>query len=187
MPRPGYNVYVMGEPGTGRFSFVRRYLKAEGKRLQTPSDWVYVNNFNEPREPRVLELPYGGAAGFIADINQLIDNLLATFPAVFEHPSFQQKKSAIDRAFNQRYDKALDVIEACAREGNRPLPRQHQYRLHPDEGRQGAGRDRIRSAAGSRARALPRRYFRAGSPAERRAGQPPAVEARVHQPVAPAQ
>ncbi len=35
MPRPGYNVYVMGEPGTGRFSFVRRYLKAEGKRLET--------------------------------------------------------------------------------------------------------------------------------------------------------
>ncbi|PZR43380.1 MAG: ATP-dependent protease, partial [Stutzerimonas stutzeri] len=59
---------------------------------------------------------HGGAAGFIADINQLIDNLLATFPAVFEHPSFQQKKSAIDRAFNQRYDKALDVIEKLALE-----------------------------------------------------------------------
>jgi len=116
MPRPGYNVYVMGEPGTGRFSFVRRYLKAEGKRLDTPSDWVYVNNFDEPREPRVLELPHGGATAFIADINQLIDNLLATFPAVFEHPSFQQKKSAIDRGFNQRYDKALDVIEKLALE-----------------------------------------------------------------------
>jgi hypothetical protein len=46
----------------------------------------------------------------------LIDNLLATFPAVFEHPSYQQKKSAIDRAFNQRYDKALDVIERLALE-----------------------------------------------------------------------
>ncbi|NNG62417.1 AAA family ATPase, partial [Pseudomonas fragi] len=54
MPRPGYNVFVMGEPGTGRFSFVKRYLKAEGKRLKSPSDWVYVNNFDEPREPRAL-------------------------------------------------------------------------------------------------------------------------------------
>jgi predicted ATP-dependent protease len=51
-----------------------------------------------------------------ADINGLIDNLLATFPAVFEHPSYQQKKSAIDRAFNQRYDKALDIIERLALE-----------------------------------------------------------------------
>ena len=116
MPRPGYNLFVMGEPGTGRFSFVQRYLKAEAKRLQAPADWVYVNNFDEPREPRVLELPAGTAAAFIADLEALIDNLLATFPAVFEQPSYQQKKSAIDRAFNQRYDQALDIIEKLALE-----------------------------------------------------------------------
>ncbi|MCF4987216.1 AAA family ATPase, partial [Pseudomonas syringae] len=116
MPRPGYNVFVMGEPGTGRFSFVKRYLKAEGKRMQTPSDWVYVNNFDEPREPKALELPPGTAHEFTADIGVLIDNLLVTFPAVFEHPSYQQKKSSIDRAFNQRYDRALDVIERLSLE-----------------------------------------------------------------------
>jgi len=116
MPRPGYNVYVMGEPGTGRFSFVKRYLKAEGKRQQTPADWVYVNHFDDTREPRALELPSGSAAEFISDMGGLIDNLLATFPAVFEHPSYQQKKGAIDRAFNQRYDRALDVIERASLE-----------------------------------------------------------------------
>ncbi len=51
MPRPGYNVFVMGEPGTGRFSFVKRYLQAEGKRLETPPDRVYVNHFDEPASP----------------------------------------------------------------------------------------------------------------------------------------
>ncbi|WP_405119031.1 Lon protease family protein [Pseudomonas leptonychotis] len=116
MPRPGYNVFVMGEPGTGRFSFVKRYLKAEAKRLETPADRVYVNHFDEPREPRALELPAGTAAEFLADINGLIDNLLATFPAVFEHPSFQQKKNAIDRDFNKRYDQALDVVERLSLE-----------------------------------------------------------------------
>ncbi len=114
MPRPGYNVYVMGEPGTGRFSFVQRFLKAEAKRQATPVDRLYVNNFDEPREPRALELPSGSAGEFTADIGQLIDNLLATFPAVFETPTYQQKKSAIDRIFNQRYDKALDLIEKLA-------------------------------------------------------------------------
>ncbi|QLF94049.1 AAA family ATPase [Pseudomonas sp. ABC1] len=116
MPRPGYNVFVMGESGTGRFSFTRRYLRAEAKRLETPSDWVYVNNFDEQREPRALELPQGSASALIEDMGQLIGNLLSTFPAVFEHPSYQQKKSAIDRVFNQRYDKALDVIEKLALE-----------------------------------------------------------------------
>ncbi|GGL96788.1 ATP-dependent protease [Pseudomonas asuensis] len=116
MPRPGYNVYVMGEPGTGRFSFVQRFLKAEGKRLPTPSDWAYLNNFDELREPRAVELTPGSGDDFVADIEQLIDNLLATFPAVFEHPAYQQKKSAIDRAFNQRYDQALDTVERAALE-----------------------------------------------------------------------
>ncbi len=181
MPRPGYNVFVMGEPGTGRFSFVKRYLKAEGKRLQTPADWVYVNNFDEPREPRALELPSGTAGNFIGDINGLIDNLLATFPAVFEHPSYQQKKSSIDRAFNQRYDKALDVIERLALEKEVALYRdasniaftpmsdgkaldEAEFAQLPEAEREG--------------------YFGTGGAPERRARQPAAVEARVEQPVA---
>ena len=49
MPRPGYNVFVMGEPGTGRFSFVKRYLKAEAKRQQTINFYVPANA--EPRKP----------------------------------------------------------------------------------------------------------------------------------------
>lgn len=118
MHRPGYNVFVMGEPGTGRFSYVMRYLKAEAKRQITPQDYVYVNNFDEPREPRVLSLSPGTAGALLTDIEKLIDNLLATFPAVFEHPAFQQKKSAIDRGFNQRYDRAIDSVERKALEKN---------------------------------------------------------------------
>lgn len=116
MHRPGYNVFVMGEPGTGRFSYVMRYLRTEAKRQITPQDCVYVNNFDEPREPRVLSLTPGSAGALLADVEKLIDNLLATFPAVFEHPAFQQKKSAIDRGFNQRYDRAIDSVERKALE-----------------------------------------------------------------------
>ena len=116
MHRPGYNVFVMGEPGTGRFSYVMHYLRAEAKRQISPEDCVYVNNFEEPREPWVLSLSPGTAGQLLADIEQLIDNLMATFPAVFEHPAFQQKKSAIDRAFNQRYDQAIDTVERRALE-----------------------------------------------------------------------
>lgn len=116
MHRPGYNVFVMGESGTGRFSYVTRYLKAEAKRQVTPQDSVFVNNFDEPREPKVLSLVPGSAAELIEDITSLVDNLLATFPAVFEHPAYQQKKSTIDRAFNQRYDRAIDSVERAALE-----------------------------------------------------------------------
>ncbi|MFZ2290083.1 MAG: AAA family ATPase [Halopseudomonas yangmingensis] len=126
MQRNGYNLFVMGEPGTGRFSYVMRYLRAEAKRQPAPLDYVYVNNFDEPREPLALALPAGTGAELIATIEQLNDNLLATFPAVFEHPSYQQKKSAIDRAFNQRYDKAIDFVERLALERNIALYRDAQ-------------------------------------------------------------
>ena len=123
MQRPGYNVFVMGESGTGRFSYTKRYLQEQAKQRPTPSDWLYVNHFNEMREPHTVQLPAGEGSRFCADISTLIDNLLATFPAVFETPAWQQKKSAIDRCFNRRYDKALDVVEKLALEQNIALYR----------------------------------------------------------------
>lgn len=114
MDRPGYNVYVMGDSGTGRSSYITEYLKSEAKRQISPSDWAYVNNFDNNREPLKLELQAGHGQAFKRDLNELIDSLLATFPAAFEHPTYQQKKSLIDRDFNLRYDKVIDRIEQSA-------------------------------------------------------------------------
>ena len=118
MDRPGYNVYVMGDSGTGRSSYVSEYLKSEAKRQASPSDWAYVNNFDNPREPLKLELAAGIGQVFKKDLESLIDNLLATFPAAFEHPTYQQKKSLIDRDFNLLYDRVIDRIEQSALKRN---------------------------------------------------------------------
>src|SRR5690554_2388372 len=118
MKRAGYNMFVMGEPGTGRFSYAMRYLKAEAKRMPTPQDCAYVNNFEESRAPRALHMAAGTSGRFVEDIENLVDNLLATFPAAFEHPAFQQKKNAIDQKFNRRYDAAIESVERQALERN---------------------------------------------------------------------
>lgn len=111
MQRSGYNIFVMGDTGTGRSSYVRDYLKSEGKRQKTPDVWCYVNNFHNPREPRAMALKPDEANVFKQHIDELIDQLLATFPAALEHPTYQQKKSAIDYIFNRRYDKAIETVE----------------------------------------------------------------------------
>lgn len=111
MHRPGYNIFVMGETGTGRSSYVQDFLKSEAKRQDTPSAWCYINNFKNPREPLALEFEADQVKHFETLIKDLIDQLLASFPAVFEHPTYQQKKSAIDYAFNRRYDKAIETVE----------------------------------------------------------------------------
>ena len=118
MNRPGYNIYAMGDNGTGRSSYIREYLKAQAAQQPAPSDWCYVNHFANPREPKVLELPPTQALTFKSTLDELINNLLATFPAVFEHPSYQQQKSTIDHTFNRKYDKALELVEKEALKAN---------------------------------------------------------------------
>lgn len=118
MERIGYNIYAMGESGTGRSSYIREYLKEQAATKPAPSDWCYVNHFSNPREPKVLELPPTKALAFKSILDELINNLLATFPAVFEHPSYQQQKSTIDHAFNRKYDKALELVEKEALKAN---------------------------------------------------------------------
>ena len=118
MDRPGYNIFAMGENGTGRSSYIREYLKEQASNQPAPSDWCYVNHFANPREPKVLELPPTKALEFKSILDELINNLLATFPAVFEHPSYQQQKSTIDHTFNRKYDKALELVEKEALKSN---------------------------------------------------------------------
>src|SRR5690606_40702557 len=90
MRRPGYNMFVMGEPGTGRFSYAMRYLQAEAKRMATPQDCIYVNNFDESREPTALPMAPGAAAAFTEAIHQLIAHLLATCPRVSAQPAHRR-------------------------------------------------------------------------------------------------
>ncbi|RRJ83236.1 Lon protease family protein [Aestuariirhabdus litorea] len=111
MQQTGYNIFVMGDEGSGRASFINEFLLSEGKRQPTPSDFLFVNNFDNPRRPLMLELPAGTAARLKSDIDQLISSLLDTFPAAFEHPSYQQQKAAIERAFNRQYDQVIDGVE----------------------------------------------------------------------------
>lgn len=112
----GYNVYVMGDTGTGRQSLVSKYVKELAETQQAPSEWAYTNNFDNPREPDVLELPAGRGEEFKAQINQFVSDLMDTFPASFENPTYQRKRSTIDRDFNQKYDAALKIVERFANE-----------------------------------------------------------------------
>ncbi len=119
----GYNIFVMGDEGSGRASFINEFLQSEAKRLQTPSDFIYANNFDAPRQPLMLELPAGTANKLQSDVEQLINSLLDTFPAAFEHPSYQQQKGVIERTFNRKYDKVVDGVEKEALKYNIALYR----------------------------------------------------------------
>ncbi len=124
MKNPGYNIFVMGQPSTGRLSMITNALNERAQQQSTPPSYAYVDNFTKPREPITIELPSGHGEIFSQDIETLIDNLLATFPAAFESPMYQQKKSAIERSFNQRYSRAIDKVDKKSRTLNVALYRE---------------------------------------------------------------
>ncbi len=114
MPNAGYNIFVMGEPGLGRVSLISNHLTAIAQTLAAPSSYAYVDNFENSREPIAVELPAEQGQAFSKSIEKLIDNLLATFPAVFESPAYQQKKSALERQLSQAYNNAIDLVDKKA-------------------------------------------------------------------------
>lgn len=114
----GYNLYVMGEQATGRYTLVHEYIKKNVVTAKTPDDWCYINNFEEEREPFVLRLPAGESKHLLKDLTSLVDELLDTFPAAFDNPGYQRKKAAIARSFDQRYDQAIDAVEQHAQTQN---------------------------------------------------------------------
>ena len=116
MPNPGYNIFVMGENGLGRLSMIMNHLDALALTRPAPSSYVYVENFENKREPVALELPAEYGHVLCKDIETLLDDLLATFPAAFESPTYQQKKSAIERQFSQCYNAAIDLVDKKAQE-----------------------------------------------------------------------
>ncbi|MFI3218592.1 MAG: ATP-binding protein, partial [Methylococcales bacterium] len=114
MPNPGYNIFVMGESGSGRVSLITNHLSEIAQTLPAPSSYAYVDNFDNPREPIAIELPAEQGQTFCKSIEKMCDDLLATFPAAFESPAYQQKKSAIERQLTQAYNNAVDLVDKKA-------------------------------------------------------------------------
>lgn len=113
---PGYNLYVMGEQATGRYTLVSEHINALENKHTTLYDWCYLNNLENEREPVALALPAEQSTRLTKDIENFIDEILATFPASFENPGYQRKKAAITRHFEQKYDAAIDMVENLALE-----------------------------------------------------------------------
>lgn len=115
MQRPGYNMFVMGNPHTGRFSFAMENLRGHAKKQRKPSDWLYLNNLDDSRLPSSVSVPAGRAEQLSRDIRHLLDAILSELPAAFENPAYQRHKAKVERNFNRLYDHAIEQVEKQAR------------------------------------------------------------------------
>lgn len=60
--------------------------------MATPSDWCYVNNFDDPRKPLTLEFAAGVGKAFQSDMEALVDLFASVIPSLFESEEYRHKK-----------------------------------------------------------------------------------------------
>ena len=118
MSAVGFNVFAMGEHGTGRQTLIKQMLTALAKEQLTPAEWCYINNFDESHAPYSLYVNPGDGKQLLSRINKFIDELMDLFPEIFDNPGYQRHKSAIDRDFNKKYDEAIAKVEEIALKNN---------------------------------------------------------------------
>lgn len=106
----GYNLFVLGPPGHGKRSMIEQYLKQKAGTDPVPWDRCYVHNFEHPHQPRELMLPAGQGKRLKKDMEELIAELRAAIPTVFESEEYHTRKQEIEEEFDQKRTKALEDI-----------------------------------------------------------------------------
>ncbi|MBX7056766.1 MAG: AAA family ATPase [Leptospirales bacterium] len=114
--RPGYNLYVLGDAGSGRHTAVRMLLESRAGQGAQPEDWVYVNNFGDPGRPLAISLPAGRGAQFRADLRRFVTELNASVNAGFESERYTMHIEAIQREYKDREEAALRELGRTAAE-----------------------------------------------------------------------
>ena len=107
---PGFNLFVVGSAGNRMQQAVQSLLETMEWDRPTPSDWVYVNNFEEARKPIGLQLPPGRATGLRDAMREVVDDLKTALPALFESEDFQTRRNAIDQAFQSKQSEAFSAL-----------------------------------------------------------------------------
>jgi len=100
--KAGYNVFVTGEPHTGRMSSVEKLLQELSDKDKAPDDLAYVNNFKNPDQPILLRFKAGDGRQFRKDVHDLIDVLKREAPRTFESQEYVARKKDISETYERR-------------------------------------------------------------------------------------
>lgn len=114
--RDGFNLFVMGQSGSGKYSLVQEFINEKAAHQNAPDDWCYVNNFNQAHKPRALQLPAGQGAVLQKALSQLIDELHSAIPAAFESDDYRSRLESIEDEFKTRQENALQSVQQSAEE-----------------------------------------------------------------------
>jgi lon-related putative ATP-dependent protease len=121
--RQGYNLFVLGNPGSGKHGMTREFLKRAAASGPTPLDLCYVNNFEDPQRPVALRVPAGIAAKLRTDMAELVRDLKSAIPSLFESEDYRNRRRVIEEEFKHRQEAAFEQLQESGKSKNLVLVR----------------------------------------------------------------
>ena len=107
----GFNIFALGQPGSGKTTLIRDYLERRALGQPSPPDLCYVNNFADGRCPVPLRLPTGRGAGFKIDIDALLEELKTEIPKAFESSEYSSLRDKIMQEMAAKRGMEIEQIE----------------------------------------------------------------------------
>src|SRR4030066_134576 len=112
----GFNIFILGEHGTGKMTTVRSFLSQKAMNEPAPKDWCYVYNFKDSDVPVAISLEPGKAIVFEKDMEELIKILRAEIPKVFESKEYEKQKNKIVEESQKQQKELFSSLEEEAQE-----------------------------------------------------------------------
>ena len=114
LPYSGYNIFAVGTAGLGKRTMIKRLLQLHAKSMPTPNDWVYVNNFKNPRQPIALRFPAGQGTKFQNALQQTWQIILKQLERRFSAESYHNR---IERIRQDTGDVQQQALIELTKEG----------------------------------------------------------------------
>ncbi|MBI5075363.1 MAG: AAA family ATPase [Nitrospirae bacterium] len=111
----GFNIFMLGENGTGKMTTIKSFLSKKAADEPVPSDWCYVYNFKDTDVPLAISLAPGMASLFHKDMEELVKTLRVEIPKIFESKEYEKQKSQIIEGFQQKQKEYFSALDEDAK------------------------------------------------------------------------
>jgi len=113
-----YNIFVVGDTGTGRRTFVKQTVQDVAKEKETALDWIYVYNFDDHWSPLAISLNPGDAKKVGKDVEKLLEETMKALDNLFESDLYQEKSQELKKEYDEKQKNLWDKISEQAKELN---------------------------------------------------------------------
>jgi len=111
---PYYNLYISGDMGQIKDYIKDKLIELSKNKKFTIYDYAYVNNFNNPKMPKLLALPKGKANILANRMNEFVEYLIANIPSIFESKEYENRIQAINTEYNEKQTLIFEELEKKA-------------------------------------------------------------------------